>query len=1505
MTKIVRSGQSGALDHLDSSQATFRSQIAALTDAVRQLGGNAQLGAGATVNDPLNAPYVLYVNPSTGDDTFAGGEYSSGGTADDRISLQRLECGYTQARPFKTINRAVIEAGILTAKSYYVSPLASNDLVSIVLMPGVYTIYNAPGKPAVAEWPVSKNPTDVELTEFNPQNTGGVVLPRGVSLCGLDLRKTIFRPDSVPAVADEAADSSNRRAIFKVTGSGYYFGFTFMDKVGSKASHHLLHAFEFASKPELDEFYGKIAAAFGGPANTGGLDLALAATQTAEYEIVGPQPASGSQTEATDTTLSASPYIFNCSLRSNHGMCGVYADGAKTSGFRSMVIAQFTGVSLQRDLSCWQKYDPGKSPIWDTANFANYADYISTPPDNVRMAAARRSFHIKAINNAVIQEVSVFAIGQGVHHWTTTGGEITITNSNSNFGACAAISEGYRAAANAADKGWTVGRIRVADNLSGKANSVQRIYLGTVSAVTGSTITLVDALGESQVIAGTPSLVGDKGYTLRQGSYIWVENPLGKDWRTTFPTTAWDKAAPTKLKIATALRSETNEAVPVVDGTSSAVGKRVYLRRFVDTRTPDERRFSLILNNTSTLVRPPVRDYALQLDTTGSTINGELPLSQTMTVSATGKVPTQGAGVAMSVQVLLRRSNASVNWTAGQQYRKGETVLHDSKHFTCTKDNTDATFDVYKWDESFVHMPTDYHPEDWQATEAPILVFDNDTSGTEVSATLGYDFTTLWSTDPQIQNQYRNAADYRGVHLFLVALGLTSAQADEVLAPRPAGGRDLDPSKAADMGGHVPSLAANALDNWPVQFRRPSVIRLFGHAWEWSGYLNYTKAIPAYQGDLSPQNKFTSYFTNVNGGRVYATGFNEEGYQVTPRGLEDITTGNTLTVDNLGSNDLALETPTAFSNLTLSGTTTINDTLVINATNAAFPDVLGATVDKAGVGEIASISELETTSLAATDGGLTAAGNKFVTVAGLKYWASYAKVLTQRPGTTVFYVVPHNAVIGGSYNFNGTTAVLSADPGRTGNEINANPPTSRETAVRLDVAVAYGNANFSTLETVTYVLANGPYTSGATFNTIANVVGAVYQFPETNQLADFNGTGIRPTTDVKALYDGTYSMPCFATTMNSSTAPVPRLVGFVAYPAALKFNCGGSVNGVAWLGLGKTLASSKTDFPDYLFGNMAAYRTAGVTLQNFVDNFLAGDATLFAGWKAWRFYSLPTISCEANHLAVTNCIFGPKAPGLGAIGDGGLAPIIRPAGDCAIALNGVYLLGNTLLSDLPKARAKGLLLQDAIFGCQNSQNFISGRVEEGLGHRISVTFPGLSSINPAGDQVERDLDYNCVHILDDFGNYALMANAAATDGTRGATFDALIGEMNAGSRIYTGGYPSYWRGYTVVGRYHGFAGVFGNWRTGTQGPVGVSGGLDPMSFYRFSSYHGSLWQQARTGATLTTNKTLTPAPGTDVAAYALSSENVLNIQSKVFFQGIDVNTGQLVGGALEAGKMYG
>ena len=52
----------------------------------------------------------------------------------------------------------------------------------------------------------------------------------------------------------------------------------------------------------------------------------------------------------TDTVSGASPYIFNCSLRSVFGMCGMHADGLRVQElFKSMVVAQYTGVGLQKD----------------------------------------------------------------------------------------------------------------------------------------------------------------------------------------------------------------------------------------------------------------------------------------------------------------------------------------------------------------------------------------------------------------------------------------------------------------------------------------------------------------------------------------------------------------------------------------------------------------------------------------------------------------------------------------------------------------------------------------------------------------------------------------------------------------------------------------------------------------------------------------------------------------------------------------------------------------------------------------------------------------------------------------------------------------------------------------------------------------------------------------------------------------------------------------------------
>ena len=102
---------------LNITQGDIRAQFDAATDMLRQLGGNPEKG------DPLTAPFQLYVNPVTGSDKFVGGSYvtTDDGTFESkmkRIELQRLECGYTISRPFRSLARACLEAAIITSKEY-------------------------------------------------------------------------------------------------------------------------------------------------------------------------------------------------------------------------------------------------------------------------------------------------------------------------------------------------------------------------------------------------------------------------------------------------------------------------------------------------------------------------------------------------------------------------------------------------------------------------------------------------------------------------------------------------------------------------------------------------------------------------------------------------------------------------------------------------------------------------------------------------------------------------------------------------------------------------------------------------------------------------------------------------------------------------------------------------------------------------------------------------------------------------------------------------------------------------------------------------------------------------------------------------------------------------------------------------------------------------------------------------------------------------------------------
>ena len=124
-----------------------------------------------------------------------------------------------------------------------------------------------------------------------------------------------------------------------------------------------------------------------------------------------------------------------------------------------------------------------------------------------------------------------------------------------------------------------------------------------------------------------------------------------------------------------------------------------------------------------------------------------------------------------------------------------------------------------------------------------------------------------------------------------------------ILRPKDTADRERNPGTQLDSIPN-PTGAANTWDNWALTMRRPSNIRLFGHAFEWA-LNNYSKALPKYQKDLTASNKFTFFFTNSAGGRVYLNGFNEEGFQVTAAGLVDLQTGEVLSPEGLGADDAA------------------------------------------------------------------------------------------------------------------------------------------------------------------------------------------------------------------------------------------------------------------------------------------------------------------------------------------------------------------------------------------------------------------------------------------------------------------------------------------------------------------------------------------------------------------------------------------------------------------------
>jgi len=478
---------------------------------------------------------IIYVNP---DDFDASDAY------DNR--------GNSALRPFKTLQRAFLE---VSRFSYRVG--LSNDefdAFSIYLYPSEYVIDNRPGladynqiQPFNANTNFDITSPSNELYKFNSVR-GGVIVPRGCSVVGSDLRRTKLIPKYVPyptvqgSLGITAANEPDPTAIFKVTGGCYFWQASFFDgdtngvyyrddlsQIAPNYSHHKLTCFEYANVEDLELYYQKISKGYAVIPDTSGIPAQdQLQVRVEENRIVGPisdefavsQIIRNGQTATAftvdelgnpknhgfsvgvavnisgvtgptdqdsllyngsflvtsaqgnqftyqmsaepsgnalgsnilvkveiDTVDSASPYVFNMSLRSVWGINGMHADGSQATGFKSMVVAQFTGISLQKDDRAFVLYNQ------TTGNYEVQAAGSGAHINGLcKYRKGWRHAHIKASNDAFIQVVSVFAVGFGDHFFSDSGGDLSITNSNSNFGNTSLRSKGFKASAFTKDK---------------------------------------------------------------------------------------------------------------------------------------------------------------------------------------------------------------------------------------------------------------------------------------------------------------------------------------------------------------------------------------------------------------------------------------------------------------------------------------------------------------------------------------------------------------------------------------------------------------------------------------------------------------------------------------------------------------------------------------------------------------------------------------------------------------------------------------------------------------------------------------------------------------------------------------------------------------------------------------------------------------------------------------------------------------------------------------------
>lgn len=796
------------------------------------------------------------------------------------------------------------------------------------------------------------------LSVVNPRG-GGLVVPRGVSINGVDLRKVRVRPMYVPVLTPvQEEPQKETTSIFKLTGGSYVSLITFTDNPQINRSHNTVSAVSFASEAEIIgegndvSYYRKINSLF---AELDGWGSEGLSPFDAETTIVAPvydsktlrhQDAQENQTglalsDSRDTgsisypgpiritegessrllavpdvnaVRSSSPYVFNCSVRSIFGLNGMHADGSLVSGFKSMVTANFTQVSIQTDPNCYLTntyfLDP---PVDRQSDVFIGKEFKFCAADPLKY----RHFGFRGSNAATMQIVSCFVIGNADHFVAETGADLSITNSCSDFGDISLRSRGYKIKAFSQDEGKPsldyngTNLTQVIPPLPLSYNRLDNGREATLADYEIDTGLVIDYQETLKYISDNKTSNNSAPEVIRV--YIQnndEENPLSSSNPPSAELMGFGQYAYT--------RKVSDENYVLTGGVNHPERRRVKIKGFNEEQNAvsyegdiqpipaSSGGFTLLDNKSKIFIWDSSKQkWYFSVKTTSiveetTDLDGDGYLTNKLDKAFTYKLSPSSEFA--SIDFIFDRTNIYIT-------RALDLRTDEERVYRAILEGFDPAYGIRK--------PRDFYVLEKQSNVQGYPINAGEALGVDpltISGVLPYRevFSDL-SADAALDKYVvylTKASDSRKTSTEAIfpakdwdepentedADDSRTKEAIETLAGRTAVSINLQ--GAAQNPIPVKVRSNSSTNGIPISLHRPSILRASGHTWEWTGYLNYDTALPAFQGNpLSRESQLSKVLSEEVGGKIYAMGMNEEGDFFVGNEVLDLKSGLRRSID--------------------------------------------------------------------------------------------------------------------------------------------------------------------------------------------------------------------------------------------------------------------------------------------------------------------------------------------------------------------------------------------------------------------------------------------------------------------------------------------------------------------------------------------------------------------------------------------------------------------------------